>query len=62
MSWLTLSASFEYINYGSTPILNIFIAGTVLRRQNLTTTDVRCDVRQIITSTVDSRTERVEYL
>ena len=39
MSQLALSCSFEYLCYGSTAILNIlnsFSAGTVFKRQNLT--------------------------
>ena len=45
MSYLAPSASFEYICYGSTVIIincfNSFSAGTVFRRQNLTSIDVR---------------------
>ena len=43
MSQLALSASFEYLCYGSTPIVNILIffsAGIDVRRQNLTSKDV----------------------
>ena len=44
MSQLALSASFEYLCYGSTTNINIFnsfSAGAVFRRPNLTSTDVR---------------------
>ena len=46
MSHLALSASFEYLCYGSTAILNIFL--------------LRCGDRQILTSKVDPRAKRVE--
>ena len=42
MSQLALSCSFEYLCYGSKAILNIFnsfSAGTVFKRQNLTSND-----------------------
>ena len=42
MSQSALSASFEYVCYVSTTIINIFFnAGTVFIRQSLTSTDVR---------------------
>ena len=45
MSQFALSALFEYIGYGSTAMLplyiNSFSAGTVFIRQNLVSTDVR---------------------
>ena len=43
MSWLALSASFEYLCYGSTAIIILytFSAGIVFRGPNLTSTDVR---------------------
>ena len=41
MSWLARSASFEYLCYGSTAIVNIlfFSAAIVFRRQILTSKD-----------------------
>ena len=56
MSQLALSASFEYLYYGSTSIINIVIP--TLRGSTL---DVRTDVyrRQILTSKVDHRAGRV---
>ena len=48
MSLLALSAQFEYLCYGSTAILNIYFFSAAI--------DFR---RQILTSDVDPRTERV---
>ena len=45
MPQVALFASFEYLCYGSTAIINkkkTFIAGTVFRHQNLTSIDPEC--------------------
>ena len=42
MSWLVLSASFEYLCYGSTAIIHLLIlSGTIFKHQNLISTDLR---------------------
>ena len=56
MSYLSISASFEYLCYGSTTVINILILSA--REPSL---DVRNDVykERILTSEVDPRAKRV---
>ena len=56
MSYLAFSTSFEYLCYGSTVIRNILL---LLARDRLYTSEADVYRRQILTSKVGPRTERV---
>ena len=47
MSWLALSASFEYLYYGSTAVINIFTLSLTVRRSTLNVRIDPCAVRVI---------------